>query len=229
MASFSLTEEDVLRCCRSKSLTRRPPRAALTRRPPRAVLARRPPQATLAWRPSYAALVRRPPQAALARRPLKAAFTRSNVRLRQELLESSPKIVITIIREIVRVISYVGFFYGQVLHNIAIAEYFHWNMLRNLAGIYYEQSQLDMAILHYKQAINCDSTFIEAYNNLGNALKDVGHVEEAIKFYRGNYAEVIACYNEVLRRLLLMVLSIEGTHLRRLVELLKQFRIIYVL
>ncbi|XP_042387718.1 probable UDP-N-acetylglucosamine--peptide N-acetylglucosaminyltransferase SEC [Zingiber officinale] len=71
-----------------------------------------------------------------------------------------------------------------VLHNIAIAEYFHWNMLRNLAGIYYEQSQLDMTILHYKQAINCDSTFIEAYNNLGNALKDAGHVEEAINFYR---------------------------------------------
>ncbi|KAG6501340.1 hypothetical protein ZIOFF_041219 [Zingiber officinale] len=44
----------------------------------------------------------------------------------------------------------------------------HWGYLdaRNLAGIYYEQSQLDMAILHYKQAINCDSTFIEAYNNL---------------------------------------------------------------
>ncbi|KAG6470081.1 hypothetical protein ZIOFF_071135 [Zingiber officinale] len=32
----------------------------------------------------------------------------------------------------------------------------HWGYLdaRNLAGIYYEQSQLDMAILHYKQAIN---------------------------------------------------------------------------
>ncbi|XP_042379995.1 uncharacterized protein LOC121972380 [Zingiber officinale] len=174
----------------------------------------------------------------------------------------------------------------DVFHNIVVAEYFHWNMLRNLAGIYYEQSQLDMAILHYKQAINCDSTFIEAYNNLGNALKDAGHVEEAINFYRsclalqpnhpqalsslgniymdcnmmsvaasfykatlavtigisvpfnnlaiiykqqGTYAEAIACYNEVLRRLLLMVLSIEGTHLRRLVELLKQFRIIYVL
>ncbi|KAG6472905.1 hypothetical protein ZIOFF_070383 [Zingiber officinale] len=44
----------------------------------------------------------------------------------------------------------------------------HWGYLDagNLAGIYYEQSQLDMAILHYKQAINCDSTFIEAYNNL---------------------------------------------------------------
>ncbi|KAG6522575.1 hypothetical protein ZIOFF_019716 [Zingiber officinale] len=62
----------------------------------------------------------------------------------------------------------------------------HWGYLDtgNLAGIYYEQSQLDMAILHYKQAINCDSTFIEAYNNLGNALKDAGHVEEAINFYR---------------------------------------------
>ncbi|KAG6525350.1 hypothetical protein ZIOFF_015306 [Zingiber officinale] len=42
---------------------------------------------------------------------------------------------------------------------------------RNLAGIYYEQSQLDMAIMHYKQAINCDSTFIEAYNNLFTNLK----------------------------------------------------------
>ncbi|KAG6468204.1 hypothetical protein ZIOFF_072776 [Zingiber officinale] len=40
-------------------------------------------------------------------------YSRSNVRLRQELLESSPKIVITIIREIVRVISFVDFFHGQ--------------------------------------------------------------------------------------------------------------------
>ncbi|KAG6519638.1 hypothetical protein ZIOFF_023135 [Zingiber officinale] len=62
----------------------------------------------------------------------------------------------------------------------------------NLAGIYYEQSQLDMAILHYKQAINCDSTFIEAYNNLtaadglvnrGNTLKEIGRVTEAIQDY----------------------------------------------
>ncbi|KAG6495799.1 hypothetical protein ZIOFF_043627 [Zingiber officinale] len=51
----------------------------------------------------------------------------------------------------------------------------------NLVGIYYEQSQLEMAILHYKQAINCDSTFIEAYNNMGNALKDAGH-------YRSSFA-----------------------------------------
>ncbi|KAG6486796.1 hypothetical protein ZIOFF_055376 [Zingiber officinale] len=70
----------------------------------------------------------------------------------------------------------------------------HWGYLDagNLAGIYYEQSQLDMAILHYKQAINCDSTFIEAYNNLtaadglvnrGNTFKEIGRVTEAIQDY----------------------------------------------
>jgi tetratricopeptide (TPR) repeat protein len=36
----------------------------------------------------------------------------------------------------------------------------------NLASIHYEQGQLDMAILHYKQAIACDPRFLEAYNNL---------------------------------------------------------------
>ncbi|KAG6493341.1 hypothetical protein ZIOFF_048323 [Zingiber officinale] len=146
----------------------------------------------------------------------------------------------------------------------------HWGYLDagNLAGIYYEQSQLDMAILHYKQAINCDSTFIEAYNNLscfalqpnhpqvlsslGNIYMDCNMMSVVASFYKEtlavttgifapfnnlaiiykqqeNYAAAIACYNEVLRRLLLMVLSIKGTHLRRLVELLKQFRIIYML
>ncbi|KAG6487594.1 hypothetical protein ZIOFF_056182 [Zingiber officinale] len=66
----------------------------------------------------------------------------------------------------------------------------HWGYLDagNLAGIYYEQSQLDMAILHYKQAINCDSTFIEAYNNLGNALKDAGHALKDTGHYRSCFA-----------------------------------------
>lgn len=32
--------------------------------------------------------------------------------------------------------------------------------------MYYEQGQLDLAIFHYKQAIACDSAFLEAYNNL---------------------------------------------------------------
>ena len=36
----------------------------------------------------------------------------------------------------------------------------------NLASTYYELNQLDLAILHYKQAINYDSAYVEAYNNL---------------------------------------------------------------
>ncbi|KAH7543355.1 hypothetical protein FEM48_Zijuj02G0175400 [Ziziphus jujuba var. spinosa] len=53
----------------------------------------------------------------------------------------------------------------------------------NLASTYYEQGQLDLAILHYKHAISCDPRFLEAYNNLGNALKDIGRVDEAIQCY----------------------------------------------
>ena len=53
----------------------------------------------------------------------------------------------------------------------------------NLASTYYERGQLDLAILHYKQAIACDQRFLEAYNNLENALKDMGRVDEAIQCY----------------------------------------------
>ncbi|KAL9162279.1 hypothetical protein ABFS82_07G079400 [Erythranthe guttata] len=54
----------------------------------------------------------------------------------------------------------------------------------NLGSIYYEQSNLDMAILNYKRAIACDAGSLETYNSLGNALKDAGRVEEAIHCYR---------------------------------------------
>lgn len=36
----------------------------------------------------------------------------------------------------------------------------------NMASTYYEQGQMNMAIVHYKRAIECDSGFLEAYNNL---------------------------------------------------------------
>ena len=36
----------------------------------------------------------------------------------------------------------------------------------NLASVHYEQNNLELAIIHYKQAILLDSTFLEAYNNL---------------------------------------------------------------
>ncbi|KAG6515358.1 hypothetical protein ZIOFF_025770 [Zingiber officinale] len=82
----------------------------------------------------------------------------------------------------------------------------HWGYLDtgNLVGIYYEQSQLDMAILHYKQAINYDSTFIEAYNNLscfalqpnhpqalsilGNIYMDCNMMSVVASFYKATLA-----------------------------------------
>lgn len=36
----------------------------------------------------------------------------------------------------------------------------------NLASVYYEQGLLDLAIVHYKQALLLDTSFLEAYNNL---------------------------------------------------------------
>lgn len=36
----------------------------------------------------------------------------------------------------------------------------------NLASVYYEQGLLDLAIVHYKQALVLDTSFLEAYNNL---------------------------------------------------------------
>lgn len=36
----------------------------------------------------------------------------------------------------------------------------------NMASIYYEQGQLDMAVVNYRKAITFDSGFLEAYNNL---------------------------------------------------------------
>lgn len=45
------------------------------------------------------------------------------------------------------------------------------NSAGNLASMYYEQGNLDMAILHYNSAISCDAGFLEAYNNLvGNPI-----------------------------------------------------------
>ncbi|KAI3742261.1 hypothetical protein L1987_59941 [Smallanthus sonchifolius] len=49
----------------------------------------------------------------------------------------------------------------------------------NLASIYYERGNLEVATNHYKQAIARDTGFLEAYNNL-----DAGKVEEAIHCYR---------------------------------------------
>ncbi|KAG6468677.1 hypothetical protein ZIOFF_073370 [Zingiber officinale] len=202
MASFSLTEEDVLRCCRSKCFTKE-----LASASPFSDLHHAIQSARRIW---FNKVVPLPPSSLLSI-TLADPFPRLLIlqidvarwshphcspfltRVLFELLSTAADDLFPLFDRYGKVIDVFiprdrRYKYAdeaqKVLHNIAIAEYFHWNMLRNLAGIYYEQSQLDMAILHYKQAINCDSTFIEAYNNLGNALKDAGHVEEAINFYR---------------------------------------------
>lgn len=51
------------------------------------------------------------------------------------------------------------------------------------AGVYYEQGKLDMAIATYQEAISCEPQFPEAYNNLGNALREAGRTDEAVQCY----------------------------------------------
>lgn len=51
------------------------------------------------------------------------------------------------------------------------------------AGVYYEQGKLDMAIQTYQDAITREPNFPEAYNNLGNALREANRPDEAIACY----------------------------------------------
>jgi hypothetical protein len=51
------------------------------------------------------------------------------------------------------------------------------------AGVYYEQGKLDQAIATYREALVHEPNFPEAYNNLGNALREAGRVDEAIQCY----------------------------------------------
>ena len=51
------------------------------------------------------------------------------------------------------------------------------------AGVYYEQGKLDQAIATYREALVHEPNFPEAYNNLGNALREAGRADEAINCY----------------------------------------------
>jgi tetratricopeptide (TPR) repeat protein len=50
-------------------------------------------------------------------------------------------------------------------------------------GIYYEQGRLEAAIGAYRRALALQPVFPEAYNNLGNALRELGRADEAIACY----------------------------------------------
>ncbi len=49
--------------------------------------------------------------------------------------------------------------------------------------MYYEQGKLDQAIATYRQALVHEPNFPEAYNNLGNALREASRADEAINCY----------------------------------------------
>ncbi len=51
------------------------------------------------------------------------------------------------------------------------------------AGVYYEQGKLNEAIQSYQEAIAREPNFPEAYNNLGNALREASRPDEAIACY----------------------------------------------
>lgn len=55
----------------------------------------------------------------------------------------------------------------------------------NLASVYYDQGLLDYAILHYKQALLLDSSFIEAYNNLVRFDNLIPHFRIGSFFFDG--------------------------------------------
>ncbi|KAG6494462.1 hypothetical protein ZIOFF_049489 [Zingiber officinale] len=69
-----------------------------------------------------------------------------------------------------------------------------------LGNIYMDCNMMSVAASFYKATLAVTTGISTPFNNLAIIYKQ-----------QGNYAEAIACYNEVLRRLLLMVLSIEGT------------------
>jgi protein O-GlcNAc transferase len=49
--------------------------------------------------------------------------------------------------------------------------------------VLYEQGRLDAAVAMYQKALTIEPSFPEAYNNLGNALREAGRYDEAIACY----------------------------------------------
>lgn len=56
-------------------------------------------------------------------------------------------------------------------------------LLPAATGVLYEQGKLDAAIATYHKALTIEPSFPEAYNNLGNALREAGRYDEAIACY----------------------------------------------
>ena len=60
----------------------------------------------------------------------------------------------------------------------------HASALCNLGAAYQDNSQPDLALACYRQAVGLRPDYALAHNNLGNALKNLGNYHEALQSYR---------------------------------------------
>lgn len=81
-------------------------------------------------------------------------------------------------------------------------------ILLNIQGaVYANKNQLDLAIVSYKKAININSNYAQAYNNLGIALYKLNRNDEAIDHYKkaislkSNFAEAFNNLGNVIREI----------------------------
>ncbi len=50
----------------------------------------------------------------------------------------------------------------------------------NLASSYFDENKIELAITTYQKAIQFEPNFPDAYNNLGNALCEIGQLDQAV-------------------------------------------------
>ena len=72
------------------------------------------------------------------------------------------------------------------------------------AAIHFQLKNYDESIFYCKQSIEVDNNLAEGYNNLGNALKEQGKIDDAIKHYLhatklkpkfyDSYSNLASCY-----------------------------------
>ena len=67
--------------------------------------------------------------------------------------------------------------------------------------LYQHKHKLDKAIMCYEEAVELDSNFKEAWNNLGDVYSAKREYQKAIKYYENiqEYSKIIECYEEIIK------------------------------